>query len=174
MGGKYIPIPAGGACGGAGSPGGMEGVSPSEAAGGTVPAPAQYDLITDLLDTNMFKLYADMLKREKQRVKGGQSDKFGYLSMMTVATLGVLNAESFCERILSSVKLVVSDLHVSLKPSEIRMLVMFRMNHGFMEYMRKTYPNTPLSEFKSTDVYVRTHGLDDLVDDEEEEKDEEV
>jgi hypothetical protein len=60
--------------------------------------------------------------------------------------------------------------------AEIRILVMLRMNHGFMEYMRKTYPNTPLSEFKSTDVYVHTHGLDDnvLVDDEEEEKDEEV
>jgi hypothetical protein len=25
------------------------------------------------------------------------------------------------------------------------MLVMPRMNRGFMEYMRKTYPNTPLS-----------------------------
>jgi hypothetical protein len=48
------------------------------------------------------------------------------------------------------------------------------MNHGFMEYMRKTYPNTPLSEFKTTDDYVRTHGLDNLVHDEEEEKDEEV
>jgi hypothetical protein len=36
---------------------------------------------------------------------------------MTVATLGTLNTESFCERVLSCVKLVatVSDLHVSLK-----------------------------------------------------------
>ena len=94
--------------------------------------------------------------------------------MMAVATLGALNAEWFCECVLSSVKLVVSDLHVRLKPSEIRILVMLRMNHGFMEYMRKTYPNTPLSEFRDTDAYVRTHGLDALVDDEEEEKDEEV
>ena len=54
------------------------------------------------------------------------------------------------------------------------MLVMLRMNHGFMEYMRKTYPNTPLSEFRAADAYVHTHGLDALVDDEEEEKDEEV
>ena len=36
----------------------------------------------------------------------------------------------------------------------------------------KTYPNTPLSEFKTTDDYVHTHGLDALVDDEQEEKDE--
>ncbi len=44
--------------------------------------------------------------------------------MMPVATLGVLNTESLCERVLSCVKLVVYDLHVSLKAEEIRMLVM--------------------------------------------------
>ena len=53
--------------------------------------------------------------------------------MMVVATLVALNVESFCECVLSCVKLVVSDLHVSLKPKEIRMLVMLRMNHEFME-----------------------------------------
>ena len=66
------------------------------------------------------------------------SVKFGYLPMMTVAPLGSLNAESFCERVLSCVKLVVSDLHVRLKAEEIRMLVMLRMNRGFMEYMRSS------------------------------------
>ena len=40
-----------------------------------------------------------MLKSDKQRVKGGQPAKFGYLPMMSVATLGALNAESFCERV---------------------------------------------------------------------------
>jgi len=54
--------------------------------------------------------------------------------MMAVATLGVLNVESFCERFLSCVKLVVSDLHVSLKAEEIHMLVMLRMHREFMEY----------------------------------------
>ena len=90
--------------------------------------------------------------------------------MMTVVTLGDLNTESFCECVLSCLKLVVSDLHVSLKADEIRMLVMLRMNREFMEYMRVTYPNTPLSEFKTADVYVRVHGgvhaLDDDEDDE--------
>ncbi len=40
--------------------------------------------------------------------------------------------------------------------------------------MRKTYPNTPLSEFRAADAYVVTHGLDVLVDNEVLEKDEEV
>ena len=33
------------------------------------------------------------------------------------------------------------------------MLVMLRMNHGYMEYMRASYPDTPLSEFKAADTY---------------------
>ena len=45
-------------------------------------------------------LYADVLKSDKQRVKGGQPAKFRYLPMMAVATLGALNAESFCVRVL--------------------------------------------------------------------------
>ena len=53
------------------------------------------------------------------------------------------------------------------------MLVMFRMNREFMEYMRVSYPDTPLSEFKSADTYVRVHGdvggLDDDEDDEDDE-----
>ncbi len=89
--------------------------------------------------------------------------------MMVVATLGVLNTESFCECVLSCVKLVVSDLHVSLKVNEIRILVMIRMNHEFMEYMRTSYPDTPLSEFKDTDTYVRAHGgFEDLEDEDDE------
>ena len=42
-----------------------------------------------------------------------------------MTTLDVLNAVSFCERVLSfsCVKLVVSDIHVRLKPEEIRKLV---------------------------------------------------
>ena len=87
--------------------------------------------------------------------------------MMAVATLGSLNTESFCECVLSCVKLVVSDLHVSLKAEEIHMLVMLRMNHEFMEYMRESYPDTPLSEFKSVDTYVRVHGGVETLDDDE-------
>ncbi len=113
---------------------------------------AQYDLMSDLLHTNMFKVLSDMLRSESLRIQECKSAKFGYLPMMTVVTLGILNAESFCERVLSCLKLVVSDLHVSLKAEEIRMVVMLRMNRGFMEYMRASYPDTPLSEFKSDDT----------------------
>jgi hypothetical protein len=90
--------------------------------------------------------------------------------MMTVATLGSLNTESFCESVLSCVKLVVSDLHVRLKGEEIRMLVMIHMNHEFMEYMRATYSDTPLSEFKVVDTYVRVRGGFETLDDDEDDQ----
>ncbi len=60
----------------------------------------------------MFKVYSDMLWSDSLHMQKGHSAKFGYLPMMTVDTLGSLNTESFCECVLSCVKLVVSDLHV--------------------------------------------------------------
>ena len=63
-----------------------------------------------------------MWRIEALRIQPGKSVKFGYLPMMGVPTLGALNAESICESVLSCVKLVVSDLHVSLKVEEIAYL----------------------------------------------------
>ena len=105
--------------------------------------------MSDFPHTDMFKFLSEIHRSETLLIQGDKSAKFGYLPMMTVTTLGALNAESFCERVLSCVKLVVSDLHVSMKAEEIRMLVMIRMNFEFMEYMRSSYPDTPLSEFRT-------------------------
>ncbi len=97
-------------------------------------------------------------------------DKTAESAYQHVRRIGALNAESFCKSVLSCVKLVVSDLHVILKAEEIRMLVMLRMNHEFMEYMRTSYPYTPLSEFKTADTYVLAHrGVEALADDEDDE-----
>jgi hypothetical protein len=50
------------------------------------------------------------------------------------------------------------------------MLVMVRMNHKFMEYMRASYLDTPLSEFRTVDTYVCAHGgVESLEDDEDDE-----
>ena len=81
-----------------------------------------------------------------------------------------LNTDSFCDRVLSCVKLVVSDLHLSLKVDEIRMFVILRINHEFKEYMRTTYPDTPLSEFKEADTYVCVHGGVDYLEDNEDDE----
>ena len=69
-----------------------------------VPPARQYDLIADLLDTDMLKFHSDIIRSEKERVQKGMTTKFVYLPMMVVATLGTLNTESFCECVLSCVK----------------------------------------------------------------------
>ena len=56
-------------------------------------------------------------------------------------------------------KLVVSDLHVSLKADEIRMIVMLRINREFMD--------TPLSDLKTGDTYVHVHRGVHVLDDDE-------
>jgi hypothetical protein len=53
---------------------------------------------------------------------------------------------------------------------EIRMIVMLRMNHEFMEYMRVTYPDTPLSQFKVVDTYVCDRGGVETLDDDEDDQ----
>ena len=106
------------------------------------PPAVQYDLMTDLLDDDMFKVYSDMMRSETLRI----------------------------HRVLSCVKLVVSELHVSLKADELRMFLMVRMNHDIIEYMRVSYPDTPLSEFKSADVNVHDHGGFDVLDDDEDDE----
>ena len=44
------------------------------------------------------------------------------------------------------------------------------MNREFMEYMRTSYPDTPLSEFKSADTYVRVRGGVETLDDDEDDQ----
>ena len=44
------------------------------------------------------------------------------------------------------------------------------VSREFMEYMRVSYPDTPLSEFKSADTYVRAHGGFDALDDDEDDE----
>ena len=47
---------------------------------------------------------------------------------------------------------------------------MFRMNREFMEYMRTSYLDTPLSEFKVADTYVRAHGGFNSLDEDEDDE----
>ena len=63
---------------------------------------------------------------------------FGFLPKMATASrgcVGALLASSFCERINSTANLVCTNGNSLLCPDEINMLVVLRMNEGFMEYM---------------------------------------
>ena len=60
---------------------------------------------------------------------------------MTLANIGVMNTESFCERTLSCASLIVTDFHTNLSREEVRMFTMLRMNVSLMEYMCGEYDN---------------------------------
>ena len=77
-------------------------------------------------------------------------------SQATLANIGAMNAESFCERILSCASLVVTDLHTSLDHEEVRMLTMLRMNKSLMEYMRKEYDNLH-SHIEASETRITKH-----------------
>ena len=100
-----------------------------------------YDLMDDLLEADVLKLYRQILSEEEAQVKAGGKAQFGYLPRMALANIGAMNAESFCERTLSCASLIVTDLHTSLSREEVRMLTMLRMNVSLMEYMRAEYDN---------------------------------
>jgi hypothetical protein len=65
------------------------------------PPVVKYDV---MLDTDMLKVSSDMLWIDYLWIQQCKSAKFGYLSMMAVATLGALNAESFCELVFCQVE----------------------------------------------------------------------
>ncbi len=83
-----------------------------------------YDLMDDLLEeVDVLKLYRQVLTEEDTQVKVGGKVQFGYLSRMTLGIIGVMNAQSFCERTLSCEvcnSLIVTDLHTSLSREETK------------------------------------------------------
>ena len=80
-----------------------------------------YDLMGYLLETDDLMIF-----------------KFGYLPRMTLTNICVMNTESLCERVLSCVSLVVTDLHSSLDHDEGRMVTILRMNNSLMELRYST------------------------------------
>ena len=50
--------------------------------------------MTDLLDTDMFKVYSDIMRSETLRIQERKTPKFGYLPMMVVASNDVWKIRS--------------------------------------------------------------------------------
>ena len=93
------------------------------------PPPAPPPLPPPLLPLNVGPLYNRLAK----------DDRFGYIPQMAAATLGALNAESFCERVLRCAGHVLTEGNNLLGDEELEMLVVLRMNRNFMQFMRDRY-----------------------------------
>ena len=64
--------------------------------------------------------------------------------------LGALNAESFCERVLSCANDVLIEGNTLLSNEELEMLVILRMNCDFMKFMREHYGHLLTEHFAQT------------------------
>ena len=69
------------------------------------------------------------------------------MASCSIGQLGALNAESFCERVLSCANNVVQTDNTLLDDEEVEMLVVLRMNRAFMEFMRLHYADAVREQF---------------------------
>lgn len=87
------------------------------------------DLIGDLLSVDVGSMV--------QQLKG--TPAFGLIPKLALDSsfnIGTVNAESFCERVLSHANILVGDRNVRLNDEEIEMIVILRMNIKFMAWCR--------------------------------------
>ena len=80
---------------------------------------------------------------------------YGWIPLMascSTGQLGALSAESYCERVLSCAKNVLVKGNTLLSDEEVEMLVVLRMNRGFMQFMREYYKKEAKQAFEQTVV----------------------
>ena len=94
----------------------------------------------ELLTLDMSKFYLKLLSDEK----------FGLFPLMagcSLGQIGALNAESFCEQLISVANLIQTKGNTLMKDDLIKMLVILRMNKNFMGYMSTHYKQEILDHF---------------------------
>ena len=70
----------------------------------------------------------------------GFAGKLDYLVAMAFAYTGDNISSSFCERINSVAKDILTQERTSLDPTELEMVAVLRINRTFMEYMKEKHP----------------------------------
>ena len=96
---------------------------------------------------NPGRVYRRLEKEDKDR------EKYGLIPRMAIGSkgcLGFLPSSSFCERINSIAKDVMTDGHTLMSPTSLEKLVVLRMNREFMTYMRRKYNRLTKQQFGQT------------------------
>ena len=112
------------------------------------PPPPRFEpgLVRDLVPLDIGKLYKS----------GKLADKrlglIPHMASCSKGELGVLNAESFCERVLSQSNCVMTEGNTLLSDEELEMLVILRMNRDFMDFMREHYKHLNYQQFSQTTI----------------------
>ena len=108
-----------------------------------------YNLVADLMPLNVGPLYKKIIESDPE---GRAYGKLPLMAECSTAQIGALNAESFCERVISCANLVVTDGNTLLDDEEVTMLTVLRMNREFMEYMRANHNAVSRQAFLTTVV----------------------
>ena len=81
------------------------------------------------------------------------TSQYGFLPYMAThsrGSVGSLLASSYAERINSAANLILTKGNSLLAEEEINMCTVLRMNHRFMEFMRKYHPDAAKQRFQMT------------------------
>ena len=100
--------------------------------------------MADLLKLDMWRLYQKSVEMDPTR------EQWGFLPLMACASkgqIGSLQAESFCERVISAANLVLDEGNCQFSDHMIEMLVILRINRKFMEFMRKHHNDSAKQQF---------------------------
>ena len=111
--------------------------------------PRKPDVVHDLMPLDMRTLYTQLT--------GNKS--LGLIPLMASCSkgqIGALNAESFCERVLSQSNLVMTDGNTLLSDEEIEMVVILRVNREFMEFMRE---QQEVTDYLKAKLLGQTHNM---------------
>jgi hypothetical protein len=105
--------------------------------------------VYDLMPLNVGKVYKSIIDSDPDgRVYG----HLPHMASCSKGQIGALNAESFCERVLSCANMVITDGNTLLNDPETIKLTILRMNREFMEHMRASYNAQARQKFKTTVV----------------------
>ena len=102
-----------------------------------------------LMPLDMGMLYRKIIKSDADR------RIYGFIPDMAASStgqIGALNAESFCERVLSCANDVLTEGNTLLDDEELEMIVILRMNRKFMQFMRANYNHLTNDHFGFTVV----------------------
>ena len=102
-----------------------------------------------LMPLDMGMLYRKIIKSDADR------RIYGFIPDMAASStgqIGALNAESFCERVLSCANDVLTEGNTLLDDEELEMIVILRMNRKFMQFMRANYNHLTMDHFSFTVV----------------------
>lgn len=69
------------------------------------------------------------------------NDYYGYMPLLALCYIGNNLASSYCERVNSCAKLIMSSDRTGLKPGHLEQVCWLRMNRSFITYMKTKYPH---------------------------------